>query len=272
MVSLASIVVGILIFFISYKELGVSSTIVLFGVLLLIYLWKRRAKILTRLASQFYFIFGNAKIGGLLYHLAYKTGHMSPNCRISYSAYCLRENMFEFGEHLLTEVISSRRSAAPEKLNAKHNLAILLWKKGDLPSAISLMEVVHKQLFNTPTYASLGVLYLEDAKKTGDFEKHLPFMIEAYEYNDEDKTICDNLGELYILMNEFDKAKDVYETLLQTNFITPVPYYHYAQVLKALGDNAGAKIQLQKALNCKFTSVITITKEDVEKALKELEN
>ena len=272
MASLAYLVVGILIFFISYKELGVSATAILFGVLLLIYLWKRRAKILTRLASQFYFIFGNVKMGGFLYSLAYKTGYMSPNCKISYSAFCLRENMFELGEQLLNEVISSRRSAAPEKLNAKHNLAILLWKKGDLPSAISLMEVVHKQQFNTPTYASLGVLYLEDAKKTGEYEKHLPFMIEAYEYNDEDKTICDNLGELYILMNEFEKAKEVYETLLKVNFITPVPYYHYAQVLNALGDKEGAKQQLRKALSCKFTSVITITKEDVQKALAELEN
>ena len=269
MASLAYLVVGILLFFIAYKELGVGATATLFGVLLLIYLWKRRAKILTRLASQFYFIFGNVKVGGFLYNLAYKTGYMSPNCKISYSAFCLRENMFELGEQLLTEVISSRRSAAPEKLNAKHNLAILLWKKGDLPSAISLMEVVHKQQFNTATYASLGVLYLEDAKKTGEYEKHLPFMIEAYDYNDIDKTICDNLGELYLMMNDLENAKEVYENLLTTNFITPVPYYNYARVLKALGETEAAKEQLKKALNCKFTSVITITKEDVQKAIEE---
>lgn len=269
MASLAYLVVGILIFFISYKELGVPATATLFGVLLLIYLWKRRAKILTRLASQFYFIFGNVKVGGFLYNLAYKTGYMSPNCKISYSAFCLRENMFELGEQLLTEVISSRRSAAPEKLNAKHNLAILLWKKGDLPSAISMMEVVHKQQFNTATYASLGVLYIEDAKNCDDPEKHLPFMIEAYEYNDIDKTISDNLGELYYILKEYDKAKEVYENLLTTNFITPVPYYNYARVLKALGEKEAAKEQLQKALNCKFTSVITITKEDVQKAIEE---
>ena len=172
---------------------------------------------------------------------------------IAYSAFCLRENLFEKGRRILTEIINSKKSSEENKLNAKHNLAVLVWKEGNLDEAIEILEEVHSKMFATNTYGTLGVLYLDRAKRDGDFEKELPFMLEAYDYNDSDKTIADNLGELYILMGDYEKAREVYSVLL-----------------KNLGDIEGARENLEKALDCRFTSVITITRKQVEEELENL--
>lgn len=235
-------------------------------IVLAVILYNRRATILTRLANQAYYIKGNTQKAEKLYEAAYKTGIMTPQCKISYSSFCLRENKFARGKKLLNEVINSRFSESSDKLGAKHNLAVLLWREGDLEGAIGLLETVHKQVPATNTYGTLGVLYLERAKQ-GNPEEYLPFMLEAYEYNDSDKTICDNLGELYYILGEYEKAKEVYEKAMKLSFQTPVPYYNYGRVLKALGDKDGALEYFEKALNCKFTAVMTITEEDVKEQI-----
>lgn len=249
---------------------GLLAAAGLLVVLVAVLLWKRRAILLTQLAAQTYYVKGNADKGEKLYRMAYKTGLMTADCKISYSSFCLRENRFEKGRRLLNEVINSSRTTSADKLNAKHNLAVLTWKEGNLDEAVSLLEIVHKQIPATNTYGTLGVLYLEKVKQDKNYSDVLDFMLEAYDYNDSDKTIADNLGELYLLMGEYEKAKEVYDKLLEQELFTPMPYYNYGLVLKNLGDTEGAKASFEKALNCRFTSVITVTKEMVQQQLESL--
>ena len=242
-----------------------------FLTLYFIYLcWKRRATILTQLASQSYFIKGNAQKGEKFYEMAYKTGAMNADCKIAYSSFCLRENNFQKGRELLREVVNSPDTSDEDKVNARHNLAVLIWKEGNLDKALSILESVHKERPATNTYGTLGVLYLEKVKQSKNYADVLEFMLEAYDYNDYDKTIADNLGELYLLMGEYEKAKEVYSKLLEQNLFTPMPYYNYGLVLKETGDTEGAKENFEKALNCRFTSVITVTREMIQEELDSL--
>lgn len=249
---------------------GILTATGLLFVVLAVLAWNRRAGILTNLASQVYYVKGNVEKGEKLFQKAYKTGLMTPECKIAYSSFCLRENRFDKGKRLLNEVINSKRSSTNEKISAKHNLAILLWKEGDLEEALRIMEIVHKELPATNTYGSLGVLYLEKVKQDKNYEDVLPFMLEAYEYNDADKTIADNLGELYLIMGEYEKSKEVYEKLLEKELITPMPYYNYGIVLKKLGDKEGAAKNFEKALTCRFTTVLTVTREMIQQELDSL--
>lgn len=241
------------------------SAVILVGVCIFV-VYNRRSVIMTRLAMRAYFAGGDVAKGESWFEKAYKTGEMTPECKIAYSSFCLRENMFERGKKLLNEVINSRYSSSQDKLGAKHNLAVLIWREGDLDGAIELMEQVHSQMPTTATYGTLGVLYLERAKKA-DAGAALEFMLGAYDYNADDKTIADNLGELYLLLGEYDKAKTVYEKLLEKELQTPVPYYNYGRVLKAMGDTEGAKARFEEALTKRFTSVMTVTRETVRTEL-----
>ena len=270
MKSLTYTAIAFLAYIYVFKSYGLLATLLFTLVLLAIICWFRRATILTHLASRAYFINGDVQKGEKFYKLAYKTGEMNTSCKLSYSSFCLRENNHEKARRLLNEIINSKKSATPDKINAKHNLAVLTWKEGDLDGAVKMLEILHKEMPATNSYGTLGVLYLEKAKRDKNFEEYLPFMKEAYDYNSSDKTIADNLGELYYNLGEYDKAKEVYDELLTKELFTPMPYYNYALVLKALGDIDGARKYFDKALSCRFTSVLTITREMIQAELDSL--
>jgi len=239
-------------------------------VLLVMLVWKRRAVILTQFAAQAYTIKGDKEKGEKLFQKAYKTGEMPADCKLRYSAFCLRENKYEKARHLVNEVINSSRTTENEKMNAKHNLAVLLWKEGNLAEAIETMEEVHEKITSTNTYGTLGVLYLAKAKEDGDYSKVVDFMLEAYDYNDSDYTVADNLGETYLRIGEYEKAKEVYEKLLVMEYFTPMPYYNFGLVLKALGENERALENFEKALNGRFTAVLTVNKEMIQAEIDSL--
>lgn len=244
------------------------------GILLLIILftiWKKRAKLLTVLASQAYFGKGDVQKGEKYYKAAYNTGIMTADNKISYSSFCLRENRFEKGRRLLNEVINSSRTTTEEKIKAKHNLAVLIWKQGDLDEALRILEIVHKEMPTTSTYGTLGVLYLEKAKRDSDYEFISAFLVEAYDYNGDDRTIADNLGEFYLMTKDYEKAKEIYDKLLKAELMTPMPYYNYGLVLKNIGDSEGAAEAFRKALTRRFTTVLTVTPEMIQEELDNLE-
>lgn len=263
--------IGLFISFLLVKRVfGFLAALAMLLIVALVVVWSRRALLLTHFATQKYYVNGDVEKGEKLFQKAYKTGLMTPACKISYSSFCLRENRFDKGRRLLNEVINSSRSSATDKINAKHNLSVLTWKEGNLDEAIEILKEVHTNTPATNTYGTLGVLYLEKAKKDGLYADALDFMLEAYDYNDEDKTIADNLGELYLLMGEYEKSKEVYSQLLTRTMTTPMPYYNYGLVLKKLGDTEGARKNFEKALECRFTSVLTVTKEMVQSELDSL--
>lgn len=268
--SLTYVIVSLAVFYFINKTYGLLPAIGLLLAVVAFLLWDKRASVLTQMAIQAYFVNGDTEKGEQFYKMAYKTGLMNANCKISYSSFCLRENRFEKGRSLLEQVINSSFTSTADKINAKHNLAILTWKEGNLEEAIKILELVHKQMPATNTYGTLGVLYLERAKRDKNYADVLDFMLEAYDYNDSDKTIADNLGELYLYMAEYEKSRDVYTKLLAVEQITPMPYYNYGLVLKNMGDTEGARENFEKALNCRFTSVLTVTKEMVNDQLESL--
>jgi len=239
-------------------------------VLAAILVWKRRAALFTQFAVQAYYIKGDAEKGEKYFKKAYKTGDMTPACKIQYSSFCLRENNFEKGRRLLNEIINSSRTSKDEKADAKHNLSVLIWREGNLDEALEIIEEVHSEKTSSLTYGTKGVLLIEQAKIDGDYEAILPFMEEAYDYNDSDKTIADNMGETYLRLGEYEKAKAVYEKLLVKEFITPMPYYNFGLVLKALGEKEKALENFKKALDCRFTSVLTVTSEMVQEEIDSL--
>ena len=254
---------ALLLWFVSRSFGGAVAAVVGIAIILVIF-WMRRAALFTQFAVQAYYVKGDKVKGEKFFKMAHKTGTMTPECKIQYSSFCLRENDFRMGRRLLYEIINSRAVSKEQKLDAKHNLSVLVWKEGDLNEAIEIMEEVHEVKPATNTYGTLGVLYLEKAKEDNDYAKILDFMLDAYDYNADDKTIADNLGETYLKLGEYEKAVEVYEALLEQNLITPVPYYNYGLVLKALGENEKARENFEKALTCRFTSVLTVTEEMIQ--------
>jgi tetratricopeptide (TPR) repeat protein len=145
--------------------------------------------------------------------------------------------------------------------------ALVLWKKGELDNAAAILEEVIQTYKTTSVYGSLGCMLILQ----GDLEKALQFNLEAYDYNSSDNIINDNLGQNYYLLGMYDKAGEVYEKLIAKAPTFPEPYYNYGLLLEKQESFDKALEMMRKAMDQKFTYLSTITKEDVEAAIKRIE-
>ncbi|NLK87467.1 MAG: tetratricopeptide repeat protein [Clostridiaceae bacterium] len=250
----------ILIALLVNKWLGIAALLVYIVILMYMLRPSVLALIGTRKYAQ-----GSTEEAMLLFGRAYATGRASVRTSVSYAYLLLKNKDLQKSEEILQKLINANQNS-PMLPYIKSIMALVLWKKGNLNEAASMQEEVIQTYKTTSVYGSLGYLLILQ----GDLEKALKFNLEAYEYNSSDNIINDNLGQNYLLLGMYDKAAEIYKPLLEKAPTFPEPYYNYGLVLDKLGDREKALETMKKALDCKFSYLSTITKDDVEAKLSEL--
>jgi len=190
---------------------------------------------------------------------------MDAGQKITYAYYLLREGHVEKAEALLNSVLAF--SLPPELKNrAKSTHSVLLLKTGRLEEAREEMEEIFPTAKNTTLYGNLGYLYI----LLGDMERAESFNLEAYDYNQDDMVILDNMVCLYSSMGEYEKAYNYAQQLMakKPHFIEA--YYNTAMVEKALGKTADAKTHLEFSLTIRTNFMSAVTHEDVQAELRSL--
>jgi tetratricopeptide (TPR) repeat protein len=160
----------------------------------------------------------------------------------------------------------SKLLSADDKMNVKSNMALVLWKKGQIDDALNMLKEVFENYKTTTIYGSLGFLLI----LKGDLDKALEFNLEAYEYNDSNAVILDNLGQTYYLMGEYDKSKEIYKKLVSSNPSFPEPYFNYGLVMKQKGNVERALELMNQALTYRFSFLSTVSKEEIEAEIEKL--
>lgn len=195
---------------------------------------------------------------------SYETGRAKDNLVISYCYLLLKTGQFDLAYDILSKLL---RKPLPfeQKMNAKSNLALAIWKKGSLNEAIQLLGEVHSQYENTNVYGSLGFMLI----LSGDLQKALDYNLKAYEYNDTNPVILDNLAHTYYLLGQYEESLEVFEKLMA---LSPAPsfaeaYYDYGLLLEKLGRQEEAVKMYEKADTFNLTSLSAITKEDIQNKL-----
>jgi len=154
-----------------------------------------------------------------------------------------------------------------ERNTTKVTQALIFWKQNETDKAIALLEELIKTYQTTNVYGTLGFLYIEK----GDYEKALSFNLEAYDYNNTNTIIVDNLGLSYYLNHEYDKALETYKSLMKLKPTFPEAFYNYARVLEHFGEFEEALYMCRNAQSLKFWNISTITREMVDEAVQRLE-
>lgn len=154
-----------------------------------------------------------------------------------------------------------------ERNTLRQTRALVLWKQGRLDEAIEDLEKLLQEFETTNVYATLGFLYIEK----GDLQKALDFNLKAMDYNSSNAIILDNLGSTYIRLGEFDKAEEIYQKVMKLQPVFPEAYYNYARVLEKAGDLDKALYMVRHSLTLRFWNISTVTKEEVEGYLNQLE-
>ncbi|NSW90886.1 MAG: tetratricopeptide repeat protein [Firmicutes bacterium] len=232
---------------------------------IILFLFNKRATIFALLGRTSYYK-GNMEKGLVWFERAYKTGIAKPHTVTSYAYLLLKSGKIEEAEKILENLLRSNLNE-DDKMLVKSNMALVYWKKGNLDDAIKTLEEVISSYETTNVYGSLGYMLIQK----GDMDKALEFNLKAYDYNNSNAIILDNLGQTYYLRHEYDKAFEIYEKLMALNPSFPEAYYNYALVLKAKGENEKALETVKKALGYRLSFLSTIQKEDIDTLIKELE-
>ena len=202
---------------------------------------------------------------GKYFKNAYNLWNSPLQAKMSYANFLLRQAYIEEAEKVLKEIISKKLMKVDE-IKAKALFSIILWKTNRLDEAIEMLTLLHEESKNSLLYQNLGYFLI----LKGDYSKSLEYNLDAYEYNNTDIGIIDNLALNYYFIGNISKAKELYETIIPMNPRFASAYYNYAIVLLSENRVSEALESLNKALNCKFSFISIIKKEEIEAKITEI--
>jgi len=232
---------------------------------LLISLIVKRADIVAR-AAHLHYARGNMQKAIDTFAFATKIGNMNVTYRVAHAYLNLRLGNIDEASKILTLVTMDAKKSA-DKNRAKAMLALVAWKRGDLDDAIEILETLIVDYRNSNVYQNLGLMYV----LKGDASRAVEFNLEAYEYNDSDKIIVDNLAESYVLNGELEKAREMYEKLFTMSPHFPEAFYGYGKLLILQGERERGLELIRESLDKTFSFLSVLTREEVERELKRIE-
>jgi len=227
---------------------------------------------LYKIRTNFYVLKGNkcyssGNIEGAVeyYRKGYKTERLSPGTTVGYAYLLLKSGNIPEAEKILT-ILLNKKLKKEDEMFAKSNLALVYWKKDRLEDALTLLEDITQNYKTSIVYGTYGYLLILG----GDLEKALSFNLEAYEYNNDNNIIVDNLGQTYFLIGELEKSTEIYEKLIAKKPSFPEAYYNYGLVLEAINDFSKALEMVTKSLDYKLSFLSTITCEEIKAKIDDL--
>jgi tetratricopeptide (TPR) repeat protein len=253
----------ILISFRINKMLGLG--LILAGLLYLLY--QLRPLLYLNKANKKYF---NNEIPEALtlYEKAYNLRQSTPRTKVIYAYILLKQGEVDKADKILSKLMDSQLNPR-DKADVVMNYSLVLWKTDRLSDAIELLEKLYNNGFkNTISYQSLGFFYILE----GNLQKALNFNLEAYDYNNADLSIMDNLALTYYFLDRNDDAIELYSRIVETNPTFVTPYYYFGLCLAKKEKYEEALEMLKRALRCNFTYLSYVKKDQVEAEIAKLEN
>lgn len=207
------------------------------------------------------------KDGALIwYGKAARVSTCRPRTIISYAYLLLIEERIKEAEEAL-HLVKNDALDPREKINYFTTKALIEWKSDNLEGAIKTLEDANLELKALMIYESLGYLLL----LSKDYERALKFNLEAFEYDNNDEIIIDNLAESYYFLGQYDKSKEIYENLTKRNLTFSEPYYYLASIYIKEEKIDQARDLLDLALKCPQGFLTAIHKEDIECLLRSID-
>lgn len=120
----------------------------------------------------------------------------------AYGVLLMREGRFQDAHDLMVKVSKRKDLKDQDWFNLRVQFSLYLWKTGQLDQAIETINRAAAIQTNGMIYSTLGMYLVDKARQTGDFAEALAYNEQALDYDDEDGSVLDNLGQLYEAMAE----------------------------------------------------------------------
>ena len=190
-------------------------------------------------------------------HIQYKT---------EYGLILMRIGEFKEAENIFNEIILDTSVEKKNKINVYAYRAMAYHKQGRNNDALEDMEELYKTSKSSVVYGMLGFL----KQLTG--ESAVSFCEEAYDYNSDDRDICDNMLVAYTREGRLDKATEIAENLREKYPDFVEAFYHSAQLELKKGNFKKAKDLINKTDNCRRSMLTTVSEEEVNLLKEEIKN
>lgn len=196
---------------------------------------------------------------------ALKTKRLRTEYILYYGFMCLKAGEFDRAERVL-DAAAHRKMKPETQTRAAVNRALLLWKKGDIDKAISILEVQLKEGKDKAVYGTLGQLLILN----GQLQRALEVNRDAYAFDKYDESICDNLALNLRLTGDLDSSYNMYKELTDKKLGVPIPYYNCGETLYAMGQKEEAADMMERALGYPFSKLAAVSRAEIEARIQEI--
>ncbi len=262
---LLQIVTFILIAYLVFTRLGFIFGIISIVLMIIYYIFSNKY-IFYIFKAQNAIRAGNNKDALLFFEKAYNCNGCPNETKISYTFLLLKNGHVEEAYNIL-KYLKTNTFEKSQRARVDMNLSIAHYLKGDLEKAILILEDLKEDHVNSTLYGNLGAYYIEE----GDLQKALKLCEEAYEYNNKDIGILDNLATVHMKLKNYKFSEKFYDELMELNPKDPDSYYNFGKLEKELGNYERAAELFKASLNKESSFFSKFNKEEAIKELEEID-
>lgn len=191
------------------------------------------------------------------YVKAYEKGCSLPAPMSAYGLMLLRRGEYEKALEVL-------RYTRTMKLDANQwgfvyqNLGLTYWKLGQIDRAVEIFKKIFERLQTVSVYGTLGFLLIAQGDITGNYAEALEFNRKAYDYDNEDASIVDNLGQVQYRLGNIEEAEKFFlkaVSIKSTQFDT---LYYLAKIRYEQGNKEEATNYINRALERDESTLSTV--------------
>lgn len=198
---------------------------------------------------------------------AYKGGVTKPAYLTAYGALLMQEGDFAKCREVFEKALENSYNKPGFIPAITCSIITCRYKMGEKEEALKEAEDFWNDVKNSTTYVLYGYLLMA----MGRIEEALKINTEAFEYDDEDVAICDNLGQTYYCLGDKENAKKYFERAVSIKYNMVDSCYFLSQIYIEEGELKKAYNLLEDAKDAPFNALTTVTREELLNAFNEAE-
>lgn len=199
---------------------------------------------------------------------AYSEGITKPAYLTAYGALLMQNQNYEKCLEVYNRALENSPEGSAYMSAIKCSIITCRYKLGQEAEALEEAEKLYEKQKNSTIYTLYGYLLM----KAGRFEEALKVNLEGYEYDEKDVAVCDNLGQTYYLMGDTANAKIYFEKAIDIKYNMVDSCYFLAEIYLEEDNLKKAYDLLDDAKDAPFSALTTVTREQIEQKLNEVES
>lgn len=267
--SMLYIILGVVVIFLVFKFVGLTAGFIVLALALIYGIY--------HFIPSYYIIKGNKayamgddEASCAWYKKAYDTGRTKVETKASYAYILMRTGNADEAEKVLDTIIRVRGLDPKKKNLAKQQRCMVYYRQGRIEEALEEAYELYNSGYKTSNlYSMLG--YFKQLNND-PIDEVLAICEEAYEYDDDNRDILDNLSLCYYKLGRYEDAERISDKLLEKNTEFVEGCYHGAQIALKRGNLDKARKYVDMLAGCKRSGMTTITEEEIKQLSDEVEN